>query len=124
VTSDDHIEILELMARLGRAFDDDDRESWLAAFAADGVLESSSGTRAEGKAGLASFFASVGHQTFHTTMNPVVHVDGDVAEHTASWVVLVHAEDGVRPLAMGRYHDALVRTAGGWLIARRVSETR
>lgn len=60
--------------------------------------------------------------TQHTVTNHMVEVRGDEAEcmcYLHAQHVRAAAEGGPLYVVAGRYHDRLVRTAGGWRIAHR-----
>lgn len=60
--------------------------------------------------------------TFHRITNVAVEIDGDRATARSYVDAVLLAPDGatgVNPI--GRYHDDLVRTSGGWRIARRTA---
>jgi ketosteroid isomerase-like protein len=120
----DRLNIVDLMADVNRAFDDGDADAWLRSFTADGTLETSSGTRAQGQSELRGFFDGVGHDAAHFTTNSVARISGDRAEHSASYAVLKHVDGAIQVVAIGRYLDSLTRTAAGWRISHRRSEPR
>jgi ketosteroid isomerase-like protein len=57
---------------------------------------------------------------FHLVANPDIHVDGDRATASSTWV-FVTRDGGDRPQVslLGHYTDVLARTPGGWRFLRR-----
>jgi ketosteroid isomerase-like protein len=59
-------------------------------------------------------------EDFHLVANPDVHVDGDRATATSTWVFVTRtAEDRPQVSLMGHYTDVLARTPEGWRFVRR-----
>jgi ketosteroid isomerase-like protein len=59
---------------------------------------------------------------FHLVANPDIHVDGDRATATSTWVFVTRGE-GDRPEVslLGHYTDELRRTPEGWRFLRRAA---
>lgn len=119
------VEIVDLLARYGRALDDRDFEAVASCFTEDARV-TYSGTRLEpGRAaivahlqGLRTLVAST-----HVMGLPVIDLDGDVARvETAGLAHLVTpTEHGIVVRTRGlRYRDVAVRRDGRWMIAERV----
>jgi ketosteroid isomerase-like protein len=57
---------------------------------------------------------------YHLVANPDIHVDGDRATATSTWVFITRDPDDRPQVAlMGHYDDVLVRTGAGWRFQRR-----
>ena len=118
----DRARIRELTARYNRCFDDGDPEGFAATFTEDGFMEVVGGPTTTGRHDLAEMCRRVPWGIMHVTVDATVEVEGDSAkQHVALVVVGRAAKPGDKPKLMstGRYEDDLVRTADGWLFARR-----
>jgi len=100
--------------------DDGDRDAFAGTFADDGEMD----RRVElvqGREALAGLVDRFGGRSIHTTLDPIIELDGDGARHRCTVVVYNRPQEGepreVRMVA--RYEDELVRTADGWRIALR-----
>lgn len=59
-------------------------------------------------------------EDFHLVANPDIHVDGDRATATSTWVFVTRTgEDRPQVSLLGHYADVLARTPGGWRFLRR-----
>jgi ketosteroid isomerase-like protein len=59
-------------------------------------------------------------EDFHLVANPDIHVDGDRATATSTWVFVTrNGDDRPSVSLMGHYKDVLARTAEGWRFLRR-----
>jgi ketosteroid isomerase-like protein len=58
--------------------------------------------------------------TRHVTANPVIHVDGDKATCSSSYVVFQGTPDlPLQPIVTGRYADTFTRAGGEWRFTQR-----
>lgn len=56
----------------------------------------------------------------HLALNVELDIDGDTADGLCDFVFFVRSSEGrPKPLFLGRYVDAMVRTEGTWRFARR-----
>ena len=59
-------------------------------------------------------------EDFHLVANPDIHVDGDRATATSTWVFVTRTgEDRPQVSLLGHYTDVLARTPDGWRFLRR-----
>jgi hypothetical protein len=114
--------IRELTAAYNDSFDRADAEGWAATFVPTGRLHvAPDGLDLTGREELARFCESRGPGFVHMTFDPRVSIDGDEAVQVCSLLMFRRHADRSTPtlLTTGRYHDELVRTAGGWRFAVR-----
>ncbi|HEY3614012.1 MAG TPA: nuclear transport factor 2 family protein [Gaiellales bacterium] len=65
-------------------------------------------------------FAIASGEDYHLVANPDIHVDGDRATATSTWVFVTRDGDDRPKLSlMGHYKDDLHRTPEGWRFLRR-----
>jgi len=114
-TTEDRDEILQLLYRYNHAIDSGDAEGWADTWTDDGVFEIGGAQPITGRAGLVEFAKSVSGLR-HMALNPLVEVNGDSARVRAYVVVL----QGGAIAVTGATEDHVVRTPGGWRLARRV----
>ncbi len=127
LSTDDVIEIQQLVARYNHAVDSGDADAFCAAFTTDGVLDAA-GMVIEGHDALGAFAKGVPgsfDSPRHIASNVVVEGDGDRASLRA--YVQMYARQGDPPhqvvVASGRYHDELVKSGGAWRFRRRFFES-
>ena len=114
-TTEDHLAIIDLMARYCLSLDHDDVEAWVSLFTADATFEVY-GRTFDGHEGLRSM-AKLAPGGLHLGGPPVVDlVDADHAK-TQQNLLFVDRSDGTSRNAV--YADDLVRTVDGWRIAKR-----
>ena len=116
LSTDDVLEIQQLVARYNFAVDGGDADAFAGTFTADGVftvagneMRGHDALRAfvEGRAGVAS--------RRHIVSSIIVDGDGDAATLRAYLQVVAKTEDGTFAVAtQGTYDDRLVRTDDGW----------
>ncbi|MCB0997133.1 MAG: nuclear transport factor 2 family protein [Acidimicrobiales bacterium] len=112
---DDHVAISQLLARYCLALDLDDVEGWVALFTPEASYQVY-GRSWDGHAGLRKMM-SAAPGGLHLGGPPVIEmVDADHAQ-TMQNLLFVERTSGVARHSV--YDDDLVRTAGGWRIARR-----
>jgi ketosteroid isomerase-like protein len=59
-------------------------------------------------------------EDFHLVANPDIHIDGDRATATSTWVFVARdGDDRPQVSLLGHYTDVLARTPGGWRFLRR-----
>lgn len=120
----DRVELRDLVDRYALAADTRDRDGFVGAFTADGVLSVGS-TELRGAKRLADPLAYLDlHyvRTMHFTGNHIVDLDGDSAEGIVYGLAHHLTKDGteLRDTAMAvRYTDTYSRTDAGWRIAHR-----
>lgn len=126
LSTEDRIEIAELVARYNHAVDRGDGAAFAATFTDDGALDAA-GRLIEGRQALAAFAEGV-PATFrvprHVASNLVIDGDGSSGQATLAAYVQMYALTGDPPrqeiLASGTYDDRLTKVAGRWRFARRV----
>ena len=65
-------------------------------------------------------FGTESGDDFHLVANPDIHVDGDRATASSSWVFVTRdGDDRPQVALLGHYSDVLRRTPEGWRFARR-----
>ncbi len=114
----DRAAILELLARYNSAFDESDHEGWAGCFAEDGVLESPFSGDTTGRPDLTAMsmaMAGTDQVGNVVTTDHLVSISGDTASETCTAAIF----GGPTGQTVGRYDDALVRTAEGWKFQRR-----
>lgn len=115
----DRVEIIELVGRYNRAFDEADAEGWAGTFTEEGVLNSAFSGATKGREALAAMCRElagqpgVGHVV---TTDFMVEVAEDRASHTCTGIIL--NGPGGRDI-VGRYTDELARTPEGWRFQQR-----
>jgi ketosteroid isomerase-like protein len=61
-------------------------------------------------------------RTYHLMCNPEIHVDGDRATSTSTWVFITRDESDQPVISLlGHYEDVLVRDGDHWRFQRRVA---
>jgi uncharacterized protein (TIGR02246 family) len=123
ISTEDHLAILQLVARYNHAIDGGDGEAFADAFTEDGVLDAGAFVL-EGRDALRAFansFPTTMRAPRHIATNPVIDGAGDRAELRA--YVQLYALDGEPPAqqvrASGTYRDELVKKDGRWRFVRR-----
>ena len=119
LTTEDRLDILELLARYNYAIDDSDGAAWADCFVADGAFESPTHSL-HGRDELQAFAADSPLGALHLTTNQIIEGDGDRARMRC-YLELVSAAAGAQPEIRfcGRYEDELVKTAAGWRFSKR-----
>lgn len=118
LSTEDRLEILELVARYNHAIDSGDGAAWAETFTKDGVFETARG-KTEGREALSKFvdgFAANMPGARHWNNNHVIEADGDGATHTC-YLMLVRP--GAEPAAGSKYVDRLVKVGDAWKFAHR-----
>jgi len=121
-TDQDTDDLLALQARYAETYDGCEPEGFAAAFAADGTLVLPDGVSHTGHDALCDFAAAAAARsarTHHFMQNQRVHVTGNTATGTAHVTAVSRLGDSVRLLIIGRYQDAMIRTAEGWRFQER-----
>ncbi|MFV8048467.1 nuclear transport factor 2 family protein [Mycobacterium sp. 48b] len=120
---EDHLGIVDVLVRYATGIDRRDWPLFRMVFTDDCVLDYGEIGKWNGVDAVTEFMdqshAMAGH-TMHRLSNYAIAVDGDTATARTYIDGLIMAQDnnsGVN--AVGFYDDELVRTAGGWRIARR-----
>jgi hypothetical protein len=111
--ADDHAEIRDLLARYCLYLDLDDVDHWVGLFTPDAVYEVY-GREFTGHDGLRGM-AVAAPGGFHLGGPAAIDLDGDRAHTTRN---LLFVERGSGEARHAVYADDLVRTSGGWRIAR------
>jgi ketosteroid isomerase-like protein len=126
LTTEDRLEIAELVARYNHAVDRGDGAAFAATFTDDGVLDAA-GRLIEGGQALAAFAEGVPtafRVPRHVASNLVIDGDGSTGQATLAAYVQMYGLVGDPPrqeiLASGTYDDRLAKVAGHWRFVRRV----
>ena len=132
---DGAVGVHHLLARLAYATDEGSLDDYVACFTDDAELivddpriavpgseavRGSEEIRAAAAQRRAGGSAGPGSHKRHIVNTIVVHVDGDSASSTASWLLFRDADDVPGLLGVGQYRDRLRYDAHGWRIERRV----
>jgi uncharacterized protein (TIGR02246 family) len=124
--ADDELAVRNLVARVAQYADGPDVDAYVALFTADAVWDMPGAPRhgqAEIRAGSAERRAAgqigPGSNTRHMVATVAVRVHGDNAVADSYWQFWVDTATAPRVQLMGTYHDACVRSDGGWKLARR-----
>jgi SnoaL-like domain len=114
------------------AIDHGGDEAWADCFTEDGIFDSrgrDDGTTRvlRGREALIDFarhFARPpARHSKHLILEPLIHVDGDSAQATSYFAVLVDFEDRPCVWVFGRYTDTLARCADGkWRFSKRIAQ--
>ena len=114
LTTEDRLDILDLLGRYNYAIDDCNGDAWAACFTEDRVFSSPNGT-VTGHEALRKFADEYPSGTLHYTSNHVITGDGDHAQMRC-YLQFVSAPPDKKPAVRfcGRYEDVLVKTADGW----------
>ena len=120
LAAEDHLAILNLIARYNHAIDLGDPEMWADCFIEDGEFDARPVTHCHGRADLLEFCRlSQRGQGRHWTSNVLVEGEGDTA--TASLYLMTLQPGAVAvPGVTGVYHDQLVKQNGDWKIKHRL----
>ena len=125
---EDRLAIGELIASYGPLVDAGDADGAAALWTEDGTYDVDTGVY-EGRQGIAEMVRSPEHQGLlgrgcaHLTTTPHIELDGDAAVAVCHSQLVVRRDDG-RSFSVARataHRWELVRTAGGWRVARRTS---
>jgi uncharacterized protein (TIGR02246 family) len=118
----DHRELVELYARYTHAFDENRADDLAALFTDDGEFLRPGAPPVSGAEALAAMVrasAARGTGNRHLVSAVVVDVSSDAGTGRAYVQVVSVTDDGVRPVAFGRYDDAFTRDGGRWRIRAR-----
>jgi SnoaL-like domain len=121
LSAEDHLAILDLVARYSHAIDFGTPDEYADCFTDDGSFDARPVVDAHGRAELIAFADRViagGRRSLHWTSNVVAGGDDQAAW---SQVYLMTASKGLdpRPGTTGVYHDRLVKEAGMWRFRHR-----
>jgi ketosteroid isomerase-like protein len=120
-------EITTLFMAYRRTLDERDFAAYSQLFAPDGEWAGNLGA-SKGPAAIEKMlddtagqgFSIDAGEDFHLVANPDIHVDGDRATATSTWVFVTRdADDRPQLSLMGHYTDVLHRTPEGWRFLRR-----
>ena len=120
-------EITTLFMAYRRTLDERDFAAYSQLFAPDGEWAGNLGA-SKGPAAIEKMlddtagqgFSIEAGEDFHLVANPDIHVDGDRATATSTWVFVTRdADDRPKLSLMGHYKDVLHRTPEGWRFLRR-----
>jgi hypothetical protein len=118
----DWIAIRRVTAEYMCAVDERDPDALAATFTPDGAIEVV-GVRAHtGREEVAKVALRDRGSALHLTTDPIIDVDGDRATQVCRLLIARAGGDEKTPVTVyeaGTYLDELVRTADGWLFARR-----
>jgi uncharacterized protein (TIGR02246 family) len=121
LSTDDVLEIQQLVARYNFAVDGGDAAAFADTFTADGVFTVAA-NEMRGHDALRAFVesrAGVGPRR-HVVTSMIVDGDGDAATLRAYLQVVARSDDGTFAVStQGTYDDRLVRTGAGWRFAAR-----
>ncbi len=118
LAAEDHLAILNLIARYNHAIDLGNPEMWADCFTEDGEFDARPVTHCHGRADLLEFCGRSQGRTRHWTSNLLVEGEGDTA--TASLYLMAVTPGAIaEPGVTGVYHDQLVKQDGDWKIKRR-----
>lgn len=120
---EDRADIIDVLVRYATGIDRRDWPLFRTAFTADCVLDYGEIGKWNGVDAVTEFMdqvhAMAGH-TMHRLSNHAITVDGDTATARTYVDSLIMAQDNSSGVSgIGFYDDDLVRTPGGWQIARR-----
>lgn len=124
LSTDDHLDILDLAARYNHCIDKGDAEGWADTFTPEGVFESARSGRHEGRAALVAFaeeFARTRAGVRHWVNNLVAEGDSAAGRATLRCYLILWDTSQVppAPLGVGDYEDELVKVGGAWRFSRR-----
>ncbi len=126
ITGADIAEIERLYYRYSQGLDFQEEETYLSAWADDGVFTQGDGSKVNGKEELRKRFRNApggeGKTTLHVTTNILVTpTDGGGAKGRGYWVLLDTGQTPPRVAMAGHYFDTFTRTPQGWRIKTRGS---
>lgn len=123
LTAEDRWELADLAARCAWSYDLGDAAAYAALYTSDGRFEREGTPAVAGPEALAAMVQAAhgrGDGYLHVTSNHTLEQDAAGQVEARSYVVLVQAGEGeLVLLAVGHYHDLVVRTPDGWRLARR-----
>jgi uncharacterized protein (TIGR02246 family) len=121
----DRVRIQDLQARYELAIGSGDASASAALFTEDGVFEAP-GDVAQGREAIRKELTPSGPtvspiKAQHVVTNVVIHIDGDKATSTASWIEVDRPSPGhqVQVGAFGHYEDQFIKSRDGWLFTKR-----
>jgi ketosteroid isomerase-like protein len=125
---EDRLAIFQLMFSYGPAADSGSARAAAGLWTEDGVYAVGDLAPMKGHAELEKMYEGDSHQglikrgSVHLTASPIVTITGDTAVATCYSFVYLHEGDSYRIWRMSSNRWELVRTAGGWRIARRTNQ--
>jgi uncharacterized protein (TIGR02246 family) len=118
-------EIRRVQSLYCQRLDDGDVEGYAALFSDNARLVMRSGTHT-GRAGMKKFIEGIyanqpkGRRFKHMFVNPVIRIDGDRAEASTDVIVLQCLQESPWEIgAVGRHHDQLELSGGGWVFTEK-----
>lgn len=123
LSTDDIVEIQQLLARYTKAADIDPPETMRDIFAEDGsFVVAAMNLNISGIDNIIAYFtesrANSAGGVFHITNNLIVDGDGDAAT-ASSYLTVMQSGAEIKPLTIGRYSDELIKTNTGWRLKTR-----
>lgn len=121
LSTDDRLDILDIIARYNRFADERDVEGTVALYADDGYIDGDfhTGRGHEGlRADLPGIFAMEGTLKRHVSTNHVFDTTGEDAVTVRSLLIVVEGETLPGVGATADVTDELLRVGAGWRIAR------
>jgi uncharacterized protein (TIGR02246 family) len=118
---EDHEQIRRTLGAYGRLCDDGRFDEWAELFTEDARL-GFPGQEAEGRDAIKTLMERVQPAEArgkHVTANSLIDVDGSAAAVTTDYLFVRTTPAGPAIVAVGRYHDRLVRRDGRWLFRER-----
>ena len=125
VTTDDRLQITELIMQVNQAFDAVDIPRFLECFVEDGSMIGPRQT-ATGHAELAQWVEQTVSRPPHRhfTTNVVISPDPDAPDRAtirSHWLYVEYRDGAVVADGMGVYEDEVIRTASRWRVKRRLA---
>jgi ketosteroid isomerase-like protein len=122
VTTDDKIEISELLSRYNIAMDRNDVDGWLETWDADGIFASNFG-EARGKKKLEELMNTI-RSTFasgkrHLSSNIIVGSGGNGSVGVISYLTVIEARKAPSVIASGVYKDIIRKENDRWIFMHR-----
>jgi hypothetical protein len=126
VDTADIVEIQQLMALYGHAFDSPDRSLVARVFTEDGVLDVTAMAGGSPTVGIDAIRANLDRfqplqPSTHNTTNVWVHEKDGETRVWSKWILYIPSDKSVR---LGDYDDLVVRTPAGWRIKHRLVTQR
>jgi uncharacterized protein (TIGR02246 family) len=126
LSAEDRLDIQDLYARYAWALDTGDIEELVKSFLPDGVIETSTGTRIEGRDkirawGNTQFAAPRAAGSQHAACHLLIEGDGETCKVKAYWATLTYdqVDETKRVGGIGYYRDTCAKRDGIWYFRER-----
>ena len=130
LSPEDHLAVIDLLARYARAIDSGDADAYADNFLPDAILDRSGGERLQGREAIRTWVAGLiasGHvggdppTLRHFVGLPLIEGAGDHCTAQTYCAILDYGPDkGIRSPLVGRYEDDIAKVEGQWKFRHRI----